>query len=410
MLASHPTILHAQTFEQSVVAARKADAQFAVQQAAVLGRRAQANQAGTVFWPYAGVTYNQADLSVGGKTTSILSLTQPLLSYDRYLLLQQSETLMAQADAEERQATNDMVLRVFSVMVEVIKNREAIRANDIQINGLQEQLNRAVRMRSLGQGTVTEVSDFEVQVAVAQANRLNQQNALQTAERNFNLLTGLHADVVAMTVEPAQARQEIRSFEELMAYVRDNAPSVKIARIGLEQAQIASKRTKAQYVPQVSAQVARTQYAGLPSANVSSVAITLSATIGAAQYYDDQKASTEVLRAQENLRYSQETTVSEATRLFVAVRSFNDEIIARQRALDAARQAVTANVKSYQGGVKTNIDVLASYKNLADAEVALVNSRLLQIEAELRLNLLLDRSSAYSVLSDVSTTFNKSVS
>ena len=94
-------------------------------------------------------------------------------------------------------------------------------------------------------------------------------------------------------------------------------------------------------------------------------------------------------RARENLRAAEDAAVTELRNLHAAVQSLAGEVSIRQRAVQAAQQAVEGNVKSYQGGVKTNIDVVTSYQNLAEAEAALVNSRLSQGEAALRLQQLL---------------------
>jgi protease secretion system outer membrane protein len=118
------------------------------------------------------------------------------------------------------------------------------------------------------------------------------------------------------------------------------------------------------------------------------VAVTLTAPLGTSPYYDYQRASADLTRAQETLRYAQDSQATEATRLFNAIRSYADEVRIRQQAVDTARLSVDANVKSYQGGVKTNIDVISSYQALADAEVALVNADLQFNEARLRLHLL----------------------
>lgn len=376
----------AQSFEDAVRAARKADAQYTAAQAAILGQRVLANQAGSAYYPSANIAFNQSSAS-GGSSRS-LSLTQPLLSYNLYLSLKQADPLSSQADAQARQANTDMVLRVYTSMADIVRQRESIRAINVQINNLQEQLRRSVRMRELGQGTVTEVSDFEVRLAVAQANSVSLQNNLLAAQRNFSLLTGLRANVATITLTPTW--QDKRSLDEITTYVRLNAPAVVSANRGLELADIAASRVTAQYLPQVVAQATRTYSSGSETVSNSAVAIVLSAPLGASQYYDRQKAATDITRAQENLRFAQDTTVDEATRLFEAVRSYRAEVGIRERALEAARLAVEGNEKSYQGGVKTNIDVLTSYQNLADAEVALVNSRLAQGDAQLRLQLLLD--------------------
>ncbi len=378
---------HAQSFEQAVAAARSADAQYTAALAAVANRRVQASQAGAAFYPSAAVNYNQADVSASGRSTRSVSVTQPLLSFDRYLTLKQADPLAALAEVELAQADNDMALRVFTAMADIVRNREQIRALTVQINGLEEQLRRSQRMRELGQGTVTEVSDFEVRVAVAQANRVSLRNALQAAERNFTLQTGLLADVPTLQVQ-VPAWPEADDLDALVSYVRERAPATRSAQLNVELARIASRRVVAQYLPQVSAQVARVQTSGIDTNNSSRVAVTLSAPLGVSPYYENQRAATDLVRAQENLRYAQDSTATEATRLYTALRSSRDEVRIRRQAVDTARLAVDANVKSYQGGVKTNIDVISSYQALADAEVALVNTELQLTESRLRLQLL----------------------
>ncbi|MCZ2498674.1 hypothetical protein GN316_18070 [Xylophilus sp. Kf1] len=387
--------VQAQSYEQALDAARAVDAQFAAQRAGVDGRRAQSRQAGTAYYPSGAVAYNQADVSANGRSTRSVSLTQPLISYDRYLTLQQADPLAALAEAELAQAQADLAVRVFAAMADVVRNREQIRALAVQIAGLEEQLRRAGRMRELGQGTVTDVADFRVRVAVAQANSIGLRNALQAADRNFTLLTGLRGDIAAMQAD-VPAWRDPRPLDQLIDEVRSSAPAARSARMNLALAEIARQRVKAQYLPQVSAQLARVATTGAGgatggSADTSRIAITLTAPIGFSPYYDDQRAAAEALRTQEALRFVQDGLATEVTRLDAAIRSYRDEYAVRQQAVDSARLSVDANVRSYQGGVKTNIDVVTSYQLLADAEAALVNTRLLSSEAELRLALLAGR-------------------
>jgi protease secretion system outer membrane protein len=384
-------VAQAQTLEEAVQAARKVDAQYAVQQAGVQSLRAQARQSATAYWPTAGIIYNRADASIGGVNNKAISLTQPLINYDKYLVVQQADPQQGLADATARQADIDMVLRVFSAMAEIVRQREALRSNEAQAKGLQEQLRGAQRMHELGQGTVTEVSDFEARVAATQANHVALQNALDTAVRQFRQLTGLEPELSAISVERPRGALSEMTLPELTSWVREHAPTVQQARHNLELAQIAAKRVRAQYVPQVYAQVAHTKYASNPANSINTVGIALTATLGAPQYYEDQRVNYEVLKAQENLRYAQEVTVSELVRLFSSAQALHFEVSARDQAVMAARQAVEANIKSYRGGVKTNTDVLISYQNLSDAEMLAMNSRLLENESIIRISLLINK-------------------
>lgn len=377
----------AQSYQDALMSARRVDAQYASQVAAVQNRRLQADQAGTAYYPSASFTYSRSDATNSDGDTKYVTLTQPLFSWDRYLNRKQATPLAQLADAELQQSDNDLALRVFSAMAEIVRTREQIRALGVQIDGLDEQLRRSTRMRELGQGTVTEVSDFQVRVAIAQANRVSLRNNLQAAERNFTLVSGLRANTptLQVTVPPWQ---DTRPLDALVEEVRETAPTARAGKLNVQLAEIAAKRVTAQYLPQVVAQVSKGDRTGNPIDSTPRVAITLTAPIGLSPYYDYQRAANSLLQTEEQLRYAQDIAGNEMTRLHLAVNSLRDEIGIRQQAVEGARLSVDANVKSYQGGVKTNIDVITSYQTLADAEVALVNSRLSLAETELRLNLL----------------------
>ena len=384
----------AQSFAEALVAARATDAVYSAKLADVRTRRLQSRQAGSAFLPSANVNYTQADTAYAGRDSRAVTVSQPILNYDRYLQYQQGDPLALQAEAEARVADNDLATRVFKAMAEVVRNREAIRATSVQIDGLDAQYKRAQRMRELGQGTVTEVSDFEVRLAVAQANRLSLQNALQAAQRNFTLVTGLLPKPATLSVDGAAPPPDGRPLDELVAQVRRSEPSVVVAAQNLEIARLASKRSWAQYLPTLSAQAQRTQVAGASAVNVSRVGVVFNAPLGASSYYEQQTASVALDRARDSLRAAEESAVTDLTNLVASVRSLDGEVRIRQRAVEAAQQAVEGNVKSYQGGVKSNIDVMTSYQNLAEAESAVVNARLSQGETVLRLQLLLAEAPA----------------
>lgn len=388
LLLAAPLVM-AQSFTDALLAARGTDAGYAARLADVRGRRLQSRQSATAFMPSANLSYTQADANYAGRDSNTLNLSQPLLSFDRYLQYQTADPLAVVAVAESRLADNDLAGRVYKAMAEIVRNREAIRAISVQIDGLDAQYKRALRMRELGQGTVTEVSDFEVRLAVGQANRLSQQNALQAAQRNFTLITGLVPQAQTLSVDNVAPALDPRPLDDLVAQVRRSEPSVVVATQNLELARINGKRSWAQYLPTLSAQVWRTQVSGSAATNATRVGVTLSAPLGASSYFDQQNAVVALDRARENLRAAEDAAVTELRNLHAAVQSLAGEVSIRQRAVQAAQQAVEGNVKSYQGGVKTNIDVVTSYQNLAEAEAALVNSRLSQGEAALRLQQLL---------------------
>lgn len=378
----------AQSFEEAVTAARRADGQYGAAQAGAQSRRAQARTAASAYLPYANASYNQQDTSAGARSTRSVSLTQPILSYDRWLTMQQADPLQALAAVEALQADNELILRVFSAMAEVVRLREQLRTLQAQAEGFDEQLRRANRMRELGQGTVTEVSDFETRVAAARASRISLANSLQVAERTFTQLTGLRADTASMSVQPSTPWPDPPGLDALAAFARDGAVGAVQARLNVDLARIAARRVNARYLPEVSAQALHYQSSLYGSSNRTGVLLSLSTPLAAATYFEHQRAALQLTQAEESLRYAQDSATTEASRLWASRQALREEAAVRQQAVASARLSVEANVRSYQGGVKSNIDVISAYQALSDAEMALVTTRLQLAETELRLHLL----------------------
>jgi protease secretion system outer membrane protein len=379
-----PTIAAAQTFQAALAAARQADAAYIFKMADLKSRRLQSKQAGTAFLPGVNVSYSKSDVTSGNSSRGI-DLTQPLFSIDKYLQYTLSDPLAAQADAEMRSAENGLSLRVFNAMADIVRARESLRAIQVQIDGLEVQYRRAQRMRELGQGTVTEVSDFEVRLAVAQGNRLNLNTTLDAARRNFTLVTSLTPDIASLNVSAPVTNDQIDEAK-LFAIVRALDPAVVAARQSVEVARIESRRFWAKYLPTVSAVAGYGSTNGSSSTGAARVGIVFNAPLGTTPYFEQQSAVIALDRAQESLRAAEDAAVYDAANLFTSLRSLEAEIRVRQRAVQAAQQAVEGNLKSYQGGVKSNIDVVTSFQTLADSEVALVNAKLSSAQASLKLS------------------------
>ena len=383
-------IAKAQTFKEAMLAAERSDAQYAAVLADVNSRRLQVKEASAAFYPSLNLNYSRADMGGNAAGASYgLSVTQPLLSYDRYLTLQQADPLAAQAIAQEHRARTDLATRVFKAMAEIIRNREAARATSVQIEGLETQLKRAQRMRELGQGTVTEVSDFGVRLAVAQANRISLIGAMEVAMRSFTLLTGLQPQPELISVADAAPHGRPKDDEALVARVRESSDGVVLARQDVKLQDIALRRKRAEFTPQLVAIAGRGRLANAQDTyNDARVGLVLNTPLGAPQWYGLRRAASDLVRTQDTLRFAEESATSEALRLLLLADNFEREVQVRRSAVESAKLALDGNLKGYQGGVKTNIDVLTSFQNLADTETALANSEVARVEVLLGLRLL----------------------
>lgn len=377
----------AQSFEEALSAARRNDPIYAQRQAEVQLTRLQARQAKLAYIPAATVGYSESDFNQSARDISV-GVSQPLFDYDRFLQVRQARPLEQKADASAIEVEQDLAQRVFRSMAQLVLNRETRRALDVQIESLEAQTRRAIRMRELGQGTVTEVSDFEVRLATARANALTTTNNLRSAERAFVLLTGLEPQTAEVNLDPLLPPAMLPTLEDFRREVATGNTTLEQARRDLELAELNLRRARAEFWPKISGFASYAKTEGFPGESDSRIGVSLAVPLDANYFFSNSRASVELRRTRDIARFTEAFILTELERLYATVTSLQGETVIRERAIANARLAVEGNLKGYEGGIKSNIDVVTSIQNLTDAEVALVTSKLALASSYLDLSLL----------------------
>lgn len=365
----------AQTYPEALAAARRNDPIYAQRQSDVQLERLQARQAKLSYLPAVGIGYREADVGNTAWTTEA-TLTQPIFDYDRLLQWQQGRPLSERADATAVTVEQDLAQRVYRAMATLVLARETLRALGIQIQNLETQTQRAKRLRDLGQGTVTEVSDFEVRLAAARASELKTRNDLHSAERAFILLTGLQPQPDKINVDAVFPQGNIKAREWYRAEAQRANPSLTQARRNVELAELNLKRARSEFLPKVSGFVTYGKTEGFPAEHDARIGVNLAVPLDANYLLSNSRAGVELRRSKDAARFAEDFVINETERLYATVTSLQREVAIREQVIDNAKLAVEGNVKGYQGGIRSNIDVVTAIQNLTDAEVALVSSRL----------------------------------
>jgi protease secretion system outer membrane protein len=125
----------------------------------------------------------------------------------------------------------------------------------------------------------------------------------------------------------------------------------------LQIAEFEVKKIKASFLPVVTAQYQYSKSAGNTVSN-SYVGLGLSVPLKAGTWYNIETAQANVLRAQENIRETESKVRLEADKLSSLAESGLEGLRIQGEAIAAAELSVEANTKSYQGGVRSAVDVL----------------------------------------------------
>lgn len=364
--------------------ALRADATYATATADVEIQRIQAQIAGMAFYPQARLSLTQLDTDRASRST--IALVQPLISWDRWLTLQERSPREAAAQARLDVSQSELALRVFRAVLSLTDAREKVRLNANTVQALEVQELGARRAFELGQGTVTDLRDTQLRLAQARSQTFVLQAALEAANRQYNAVVGRPPMAQHYPLSTGPVRFAVPDLTAALDRARSLNPSIRAASVGVRLSELAQRRASAQFVPSVNA-VAQRSESGGNTINSSQFALRLEVPITAASVMQRSAAAVEVRRSQDAERDARLRVELEVERLHAQVSAAQAELAVRREAVQAAALSVEANEQSFKGGVRSKIDVLNALQAQFQAQADLAAAQLRLGEALLSLQL-----------------------
>lgn len=357
-------------FEQ----AKKADAQFRAALAEREANNIAAQAAGAAYYPQFSANYSQLDFE--GNPRQTYSISQPLVSADKYATMQEKEPRQIVAAITFVQKEQDLGQRIVKAVSELLKTSEGLRLNTAKITALETQAKSAKRSYELGQGTVTDVRDAQVRLDQARAETLSLQAQNAAAQRQLTSITGMPATPLLQEIPRRPRIFTIAKLDDYLDKGRDN-PALLIAQQNQKIADLAVSRANGAVLPTVSAVVTHSV-----SNNISNnfTGFTMSLPLQANSFFQMRSAATNALKAQEQTSEADLKMKLEIQRLWSLVEAGQNEINFRLSAISSAELSVEATEKSYQGGVRSQIDVLNSIQTLFQVQQEYVTSLLTLVD------------------------------
>lgn len=337
------------------------------------------------YLPTANVSFGRETTDNRNRTT--VQVTQPVLDLQKFASMREASPREVQAESTFRGKEGELAQKVLKVVLEMVKTRETIVLNTKQVEALTQQLERSQRRFDLGQGTITEVRTAQVRLDQAQASRRQLLAQVAIVEKQFGALVGepVPRDAVAFSKTPSLPR--MADLEGLLARVMTANPNVLAARAGERVAELEQQKVVAGYLPQVTAVSRSTKVAGGTSENYSGLQLSIPLGVSASNFASSYKASLGVDRAKEVVRSSEQGQKLEAERLWALVNAGIEELAIRKSAIENAQLSAEANVKSYEAGVVTAVDVLNAILAVFETERDYLNALATLAENHLSLQL-----------------------
>ncbi len=307
--------------------------------------------------------YSQQQYDYATASRSTWTLTQPLISGDRFFSYRQAGPRALLADSTLAQRDQDLALRLLKSVTEFVRAREALRALEFQIGLLKEQAKQAQRLFDFGRGTVIDVSDAAVRHAQASASRLAALTRLRVAENQFAAITGTPPAKESFALVETPRRFDLESEARYAQDGQSNNPQIGVARQNERIAELEVQRARAALLPTVSAIGIQTESAGV-SNHFAGVAVNF--PLQGQTVVQISSARAQADRAREQRRQTEQGVQLDIERLRALVESGQQELTIRKEAIVAGELALRGNLKGQQAGVRTTVDVLNSIQTLAN--------------------------------------------
>ena len=312
-------------------------------------------QARSVFFPEA--TFNTQRLATDTSSRTTFTVSQPLVDVQRWLAYGQADPQQLLTETNLLTKRQDLALRLVKAANGIILANENITLNTAKMEAFNQQELAAKKKLELGQGTVTDLRDIEVKASQAKAQQLSLRTQLQNSLKAYEAITGVLPQAKDFVLPTTQGNYDLRTLQDYTSAALQAGPNVLAARYNVEITDYEVKKIKASLLPVLSGQYSYSKTTGTAITN-SYVGFGLSVPLKMGTIYAVDAAEASVIKAKENLREAESKVRLESDRLVALVSSGMEAMRIQRQAIAASELSVDANRQSYQGGVRTAVDVI----------------------------------------------------
>jgi len=388
--------VHAQSLLELFQSARTFDAGYQSARAQAQATLAKGEQARAGLLPTVGLAAGVNRINIGsdqaafeksyGNQNVALNASQPLWRPANRATAEQGQKQTELAQVQLQAAEQDLIVRVSQAYFDVLAAQENVQFVRAQKAAVTEQLASAKRNFEVGTATITDTREAQARFDLVLAQEIAAENDLRVKSLALDQLTGKAGATPRPTVTPlglpALLPNDVQAW---VSQAEASHPSVRQAQLGLEVAQLETRKAQAGHGPtlDLNGSYSVTQNNGSSSTsldyrtNVASVGLSLNLPLFAG--YAIQNRVKETLALEDKSRSDLEAArrgVAQATRAaFFGVQSGMGQVKALEAAEASSQSAVDANKLGYQVGVRINIDVLNAQSQLFDTKAKLAKAR-----------------------------------
>lgn len=344
--------------------------------------QAQATESRVAYLPQANLSNQRLDTDTTTRQT--FRVTQPIIDLGRIASLRQASPRQGFAEVTLVLKQQDLATRLLKAANAIVLANENLKLNTAKIEALSNQSQAAKRKLELGQGTVTDLRDIQVKTAQAKAQHLGFKTALDVSTKQYAAITGETPNVKNFYLEQIDRKYRLLPAATYVDEAMQKNSSLQAARFTERVAELEVQRSTGNLLPTLSATYNNSK-AGTASNSYSGVLVSM--PLQAGSYYARKSVEASYIKAKESTRDIEQKTRLEVERLREQIDTGIETLSIQKDAIAAAELSLEANQKSYEGGVRSTVDILNATQTVFQVKSEYVTTATAQAENLLSLAL-----------------------
>lgn len=309
-------------------------------------------------------------------------LNQSVYNRANWITLEQTDNVIAQAEAQYRDTQIELMVRTTEAYFQVLRAADAVTVQESLVRANERQLEQSKQRFEVGLVAITDVNESQAAYDQSRANLINAQTLLDNAWEALRVIVGpINVPLARLGDKLPLAPPEPNDIDVWA----DTAMRNNFGIIAAAEAASAAKKTieieRSGHYPTLDLQagydVARSGAEFNTDSDTGFIGLQLSVPIfqGGAVTSRTRQAGYNFRAAQDRLDQTRRQVTNQVKDAFRGISSSIEDVKARQAAIVSARSALESTEAGLEVGTRTQVDVLNSQRNLFQAEFDYLTAR-----------------------------------
>ncbi|MBK1720670.1 TolC family outer membrane protein [Thiocystis violacea] len=309
-------------------------------------------------------------------------VNQSVFNRANWMTLQKSDNVIAQAEAQYRNAQIDLMVRTTTAYFDVLRAADGVTVQEALLRANERQLEQSKQRFEVGLVAITDVNESQAAYDTSRADLINGKNALGNAWEALRTIVGPISVPLArlgdkLPLAPPEPN-DISAWAD--AAIRSN-----YGIVAASEAATAAKRSidieRSGYYPTVNLQagydISRSDAEIGSDSDSAFVGLSVTVPIfqGGAVASRTREAGFKFRAAQDQLDQVRRQVDQQVRDAFRGILSSIEDVKARQASIVSARSALESTQAGLEVGTRTQVDVLNAQRSLFQAEFDYLSAR-----------------------------------